>query len=68
MKTGYKYTRESHILCRVTGKWGGAKHLREWETHGGNADITRVTKYADQNTHKDPIKCDLNGSRLQDSN
>ena len=36
-----------HILCGVAGKWGGAKQLREWKTHGGNADITRETKYAD---------------------
>ena len=52
VKTGYIYTRGMHILCGVAGKWGGAKHLREWKTHGGNADITRVTKYADQKTHK----------------
>ena len=35
-----------HILCGVTGKWGGAKHLQEWETHGGN-DIMRLMKHAD---------------------
>ena len=35
------------ILCGATGKLGGAKHLQEWKTHGGNADITRVTKYTD---------------------
>ena len=35
-------------LCGVKGKWGGAKHLRELETHGGNVDITRVTRYTDK--------------------
>ena len=37
-----------YILCGVKGKWGGTKHLRELETHDGNADITRWTNYADQ--------------------
>ena len=31
-----------NILCRAAGKGGGAKPLREWNTRGGNADITRV--------------------------
>ena len=33
-----------HIQCGVTGKWGGAKHLQELKTYGGNADITRVMR------------------------
>ena len=46
-----------YILCGVKGKWGGAKHLRELETHDGNADITRWTNYADQKDTQTCTRC-----------
>ena len=59
MKTGYKYTRKCTNYAGFKVSGGGAKHLRELETHGGNVDITRVTRYADKR-HTNPKH--LNGS------
>ena len=48
----YKYTGEWTFYAGILGSEEELNNYKRWETHEGNHDITRVTRYADRIMHK----------------
>ena len=48
----YKYTGELTFYVGILGSEEELNNYKRWETHEGNHDITRVTRYMDRITHK----------------
>ena len=47
----YKYTGEWMLYAGILGSEEELNNYESWETHEGNTDITRLTRYAEWITH-----------------
>ena len=47
----YKYTGEWTLYAGILGSEEELNNYKRWETHEGNTDVKRVTRYADRITH-----------------